>query len=66
MSGKLPIGPIASPSLSSIQAACEPNDTQYLFFVADKNGKVYFTRTNSEHEQIISKLKQEGLWYVYE
>jgi len=66
MSGKLPVGPIASPSLSSIQSAANPNETEYLFFVADKNGKVYFTRNNSEHEQMISKLKREGLWYVYE
>ena len=66
MLGKLPVGPIASPSLSSIEAAAYPNVTEYLFFVADKNGKVYFTRNNSEHEQMISKLKQQGLWYVYE
>lgn len=66
MAGKLPVGPIASPSLSSIQAAAEPNDTEYLFFVADKNGKVYFTRSNFEHEQMISNLKKQGLWFVYE
>lgn len=66
MAGKLPVGPIASPSLSSIEAAANPNETQYLFFVADKNGKVYFTRNNSEHQQMIRKLKQQGLWYVYE
>lgn len=66
MQGKLPVAPIAMPSLSSIQAAAEPNETEYLFFVADKNGKVYFTRNNSEHEQMIAKLKSQGLWYVYE
>ena len=66
MKGKLPVGPIASPSLSSIEAAVNPSKTQYLFFVADKNGKVYFTRNNSEHEQMISKLKKQGLWFVYE
>ena len=66
MLGKLPVGPIASPSLSSIEAAAYPNETQYLFFVADKNGKVYFTKNNSEHEQMISKLKKQGLWFVYE
>jgi len=66
MEGKLPIGPIASPSLSSIEAAAEPNNTKYLFFVADKNGKVYFTRSNSEHNAKILELKQNGLWYVYE
>ena len=49
----------------SIEAAIEPKDTDYLFFVADKNGKVYFSKTNTEHNQIISELKSRGLWYEY-
>jgi len=65
MEGKLPVGPIASVSKQSIEAAIEPNSTEYLFFVADKNGKVYFTKTNEEHEQIKNKLKEDGLWYTY-
>ena len=65
MQGKLPIGPVSSVSKTSIEAAIEPNNTDYLYFVADKNGKVYFTKTNSEHEQIINKLENEGLWYEY-
>lgn len=66
MGGKLPVGPIASVSKSSIEAAIEPNSTSYLFFVADKNGKVYFTNTNEEHEQMIQSLVDKGLWYEYE
>lgn len=66
MEGKIPVGPIASVSKSSIEAAIEPNKTSYLFFVADKNGKVYFTNTNAEHEQIIQDLIDKGLWYEYE
>ena len=65
MEGTLPVGPIASVSKSSIEAAIEPNTTTYLFFVADKNGKVYFTNTNAEHEQIIQELVDSGLWYEY-
>ena len=65
MEGKLPVGPIASVSRSSIEAAIEPNNTTYLFFVADKTGKVYFTNTNAEHEQIIQELVDSGLWYEY-
>lgn len=65
MEGKLPAGPIASVSRSSIEAAIEPNNTTYLFFVADKTGKVYFTNTNAEHEQIIQELVDRGLWYEY-
>lgn len=65
MEGKLPIGSVASVSKSSIEAALEPNNTDYIFFVADKNGKLYFTKTASEHNRIISELKEEGLWFEY-
>jgi len=65
MEGKLPVGPISSVSKSSLEAAIEPNNTTYLFFVADKNKKVYFTNTNAEHEQIIQDLVNKGLWYEY-
>ena len=65
MIGKLPIGPIASPSESSIEAVINPTDTTYLYFVADKNGKVYFANTLSEHQQIVEDLKNKKLWFVY-
>lgn len=63
--GKLPVGPICNPSLSSLKAVINPVNSDYYFFVADKNGKVYFTRNNTEHNQTIAKLKKEGLWYTY-
>lgn len=66
MNGKLPIGPICSPSMDSIKAALSPSSTDYLYFVADKNGKLYFAKTESEHNAIISQLKSQGLWYTYE
>ena len=65
MEGKLPIGPISSISKNSIEAALNPNNTDYIFFVADKNGKLYFTKTVNEHNSIVSKLKSQGLWYEY-
>jgi len=65
MAGKLPVGPISSVSRASIEAAIEPNKTDYLFFVADKNGKVYFTKNNGEHEAIIQDLINKGLWLEY-
>ncbi len=65
MEGKLPIGPISSVSKTSIEAAIEPNNTDYLFFVADKSGKVYFSKTVAEHNQIIRELKTKGLWFEY-
>lgn len=65
MEGKLPVGPISSIGKASIEAAIEPNDTEYLFFVADKNGKLYFTKTNEEHMQVINELQENGEWYEY-
>lgn len=65
MFGKLPVGPIASPSKASIEAVVVPDETNYLYFVADKNSKVYFAKTLSEHQRIVSNLKQQGLWYTY-
>ncbi len=65
MAGKLPVGPICNPSKEAIQAAIEYKETDALYFVADKNGKVYFTKSNDEHNQMIKKLKDEGLWFTY-
>lgn len=61
----LPVGPIASVSIGSIKAAIYPNEHDYLFFVSDKNGKIYLTKTNAEHVKIVSELKKNGLWFEY-
>lgn len=66
MNGKLPVGPIASVGASSIKAALYPDTTDYLYFVADKNGKVYYAKTFDEHNANITYLKSQGLWYTYE
>ena len=65
MNGKLPVGPVSNPSEESINAALNPIQTDYLYFVADSNGKVYFTRTYQEHQQVIQQLQKQGLWYQY-
>ena len=65
MEGKIPVGPISNVSESAMEATLNPSDSDDLFFVADKNGKVYFSNTNAEHEQIINELKSQGLWYTY-
>lgn len=66
MAGKLPIGPICSPGSDAILASLEPEEHDYFFFVADKNKKTYFSKTNEEHEKKIAELKEAGLWYVYQ
>lgn len=65
MNGKLPIGPISTVSEESIKCVLRPLKNDYLYFVADKNGKVYFSSTYNEHQDIINNLKQQGLWYTY-
>jgi UPF0755 protein len=60
MAGKLPIGPICSPSYESIRAAIEPAEHDYMYFVADKNGKTYFNRTYDEHQKTLNKVKSAG------
>jgi len=65
MNGKLPIGPICSPSEDAIKAVIEPNNNDYMFFVADKNGKVYFTKTYEEHVAKVAELKEKNLWYQF-
>ena len=58
----LPIGPIACVSKSSILAAIRPTETKYMYFVADKNNKLYFAETESGHQKNISDLKNKGIW----
>lgn len=62
----LPVGPISSPSLESIDGVMNPISSNYYYFVADKNGNTYFNITDSEHLATIARLKSEGLWYIYE
>ena len=66
MAGKIPVGPICSVSDSSIKAVLNPDETNNLYFVADKNGKVYFSETNEQHEKIQQQLKDDGLWFTYD
>ena len=62
MSGKMPIGPICNSSLSSLQASINPTNSTYLYFVADKNGNIFYTNTLKEHEAMVQKIKDKGDW----
>ena len=48
-------GPINNPSLNAIEAVLRPTRTDYLFFIAGKDGKMYYARTNDEHEANIDR-----------
>jgi len=47
----LPPGPIANPGLDSILAALQPDDTDFLFFVARPDGSHVFAETLTEHQR---------------
>jgi len=52
----LPPGPISNPGAASIAAVMDPEQSDYLFFVA-KNGRHVFSRTLSEHEARTHRLE---------
>ena len=58
----LPVGPISNPGLTSIEAALNPEESNYYYFVADSNKKVYFNTNINGHNQTIAKLKKDGIW----
>lgn len=66
MEGKLPVGPICNPSREAILATLNYTETDNLYFVADKTKKVYFTKSYTDHINLINKLKEDGLWYEYD
>ena len=63
----IPPGPLCSPGLAAINAALNPSDGMdgIFYFVTDKDGKFYYSKTGKEHTAIIDKLQNEDNW-VYE
>jgi UPF0755 protein len=51
----LPPGPICNPGLSSINAALNPADSPYYFYISDLSGKMYYAKTLLEHNRNIAK-----------
>lgn len=46
----LPPGPIGNPGLDTIGAALHPAQTDYLFYLTDKEGGIHFAHTFAEHK----------------
>jgi UPF0755 protein len=53
----LPPGPICNPGLPSLQAALHPGTTDYLFYVAKRDGTHAFAKTFEEHKANITALR---------
>lgn len=55
----LPAGPTNCPGMDAVNAALEPDDTDYMYFVTDKDGNFYFNKTYAEHVKTCYDI---GLW----
>lgn len=54
-------GPINSPSAEAIQAAIEPIETDYMYFLADLDtGKIYYSETYEEHLEYQNKYLRDN------
>lgn len=55
----LPPTPISNPGIKSIEAALNPADTDYLYFVATIEGKNNYSKTYEEHLKYVESYKAE-------
>ena len=63
----LPVGAICNPGLEAIQAALNPEETNYFYFLTDDAGTFYYANTLQEHEynnylaqQVNAQLKEQA------
>jgi len=54
----LPPTPIANPGRASIEAALDPANTKFIFFVADGSGGHAFAETLDQHNRNVAKWRQ--------
>lgn len=59
----LPPTPIGSPGQKAVQAALNPEEGPWMYFVkCQKDGKSCFTNTYEEHQAVSDKAREEGVF----
>jgi UPF0755 protein len=51
----LPPGPISNPGESSLEAAFNPSETDYLYYIHDNEGQIHYAKTLAEHNANVAK-----------
>jgi UPF0755 protein len=51
----LPIGPIANPGITSLSAAVNPTNSDYIYYIHDEDGQIYYATTLDEHNSNVQK-----------
>ena len=57
----LPPGPIDNPGLAAINAALNPEKTNYFYFVTDSDNNYYYSETFAQHEVAVRKALATGV-----
>ena len=53
----LPPGPVANPGIAAIEAVLYPADTDYLYFVADRDGHNHYAYSYEEHLNLVNQYR---------
>jgi UPF0755 protein len=56
----LPPGPVNNPGRASIEAAVTPAEVDYLYFVANGQGRHIFSHSLEEHNRVVQRLRQRN------
>ena len=51
----LPPAPICNPGLASLEAAFNPAETDYWYYVSDSEGRMHFAETIEQHNENVAK-----------
>ena len=51
----LPPAPICNPGLASLEAAFNPAETEYWYYVSDSDGRMHFAKTIEQHNENVAK-----------